>query len=73
VLVFIEGVVKLFVPVPLDKGEEPPAAAPYQSITAPSEGVAVSTTVPSPQREAPVVEFTVGNACTVADRITSVL
>jgi hypothetical protein len=63
--VLIEGVVKLFVAVPL-ANTLPPVAAPYQSITAPEEAVALSVTAPLPQREAPEDEATVGNAFTVA-------
>jgi hypothetical protein len=52
---------------------EPPEAALYQSISAPAEAVAVSVTVPGPQRGAPFAEATVGNGFTVADRLTSAL
>jgi hypothetical protein len=44
----------------------PPEEAAYQSITAPDGGVALSTTVPAPQREAAVTVGLAGTAFTVA-------
>jgi hypothetical protein len=45
----------------------PPVAVLYQSITAPDDGVAVSVTVPAPQREALTTDETLGVAFTVAN------
>ena len=68
----IEGVVKLDVPVPPLRGE-PPVAAAYQSMTVPAAGVALSTTVPVPHREAPVPVGAAGLANTFTVRVAVAL
>jgi hypothetical protein len=72
VVVEIDGVVKLDVPVPPVSGE-PPVAAAYQSMTVPAAGVALSTTVPVPHREAPAPVGTAGRANTFTVRVAVAL
>jgi hypothetical protein len=72
VFVEIDGVVKLDVPVPPVSGE-PPVAAAYQSITVPAAGVALSTTVPVPHREAAVPVGAAGRANTFTVRVVVAL
>ena len=68
----IDGVVKLDVPVPPVSGEPPDAAA-YQSMTVPAAGVALSTNVPVPHREAPVPVGAAGLANTFTVRVAVAL
>lgn len=68
----IDGVLKVDVPVPPVSGD-PPVAAAYQSITEPAAGVALSTTVPVPHREAAVPVGAAGRANTFTVRVAVAL
>ena len=64
--------VNVVVPVPPANGD-PPVAAAYQSMVAPAAGVALSTTVPVPHREAPAPVGTAGLANTSTERVAVAL